>query len=75
MDFLDGEPLLVPQKRAGQALVRCHPAVIERIRRAAESNGRTVSAEIAVRLARSLVEDAAAAKLDADGIEDPVAVR
>lgn len=52
--------LLVPSREAAAAMVRCHPALMDRLRESAVANCRTLNAELVHRLARSLDDDAAA---------------
>lgn len=50
--------LLVPSREAAAAMVRCHPALMDRLRESAKGNCRTLNAELVHRLARSLDDDA-----------------
>lgn len=57
MDMNEFEPLLVPNKDAAGAFIRCNPRLMDALRDTAIKNTRSLNAELVVRLARSLAQE------------------
>lgn len=57
MDMNEFEPLLVPNKDAAGAFIRCNPRLMDSLRGQAIKNMRSLNAELVGRLAQSLVQE------------------